>query len=1233
MRLRLVTILVAIAVSVVAISSALGSRIVGGPQAKLPPAVRDARRVYVPDELLVKFKNGTQAKSIAGVHRALGAEVIKRFRFIGVDHVKLPEGLQAADAVAGYRASANVEYAEPNYYRYAQALPSEPVIPTDPRFSDQWALHNTGQSIAGTAGVADADIDAPEAWRYPTSGQEVVVAILDTGVGALNPDLAAEVIWENPNEIPGNATDDDGNGRDDDTWGWDFVDDDADPMDPDMHGTHVAGIIGALHDNSFGVAGAVPGVKILPVRVLDALSMMTVADALEPIDYVKDLKDRGNPIWVVNISWGAPEPSQSERDALGALGDSGILVCAAAGNSGIDNDADPSNSNYPSSYDLDNIIAVAASDSLDQLAESETWGSHWGATTVDLTAPGAVILSSFPYRVEEIETFDETFDWTQAGSPQLWGIEDISGNNVLSDSVGVSYENNSDSLAYETLALDLSETTGVQIAFDAMFDLFPDIPPGGFYDRVTLELSDGGAFTPYAVYRLSPEIGGPFDSIIGRSMLFSLGQMDHFESEYIPDFDASQLNVGFRFVSDAVITGEGIYIDNLEVRVFPDAGAFDGTELMFMSGTSMASPMVAGAAAFLKMVEPGLDYAQIKALILDNVDPIDMPEGKETVTNGRLNLHNAVRVIDYDEDGLILEDELEYDSDPHSPDTDDDGLNDGEEVSTYGTDPNDDDSDGDGLPDGWEVDNDLDPNDGTGVNGADGDPDGDEYTNLDEYEGGSDPQDENSVPPVTAAFRASPTSGQVPVTVDFTDESTGDISSWSWDFGDGGSSTAQNPSHTYTSTGDFTVSLTVSGPAGSNTETKTDYIHVSAQPVPPVADFSASLISGNRPLAVDFTDESNGTVTSWSWDFGDGYVSTEENPSHTYYFTGDYTVTLTVSGPVGSDSQTAAVHVDQALPAEGLTYKTFVDDVKVTYSKPTCFACYNHLQDSLLIAVWGDEPGVLTVVAKEDAPLVWNDRCDVYIDAPDTYIKKAIAKGIQGQMDLYVCGQADYVKIFILKDGYVGDTLEYGQDFGLGSGALDPSKKVLIKRGAATAPVLGVSYPDAPFDLTPVPKSETFVEPELADYDYDYDEEGAEAKAGYVFEYGDVKVLYSKPGCTAFVNATDGTLTIQISDSDGDLLVKCGDEAYLDWGDFCDIYVDAPDASVNAMILKGRPETQLRVAGEVDYVKSFKLKYGSVGDTEFYGPDFGLYNTSLVPPNKILIKWGWATAPVLGVSN
>jgi len=162
-------------------------------------------------------------------------------------------------------------------------------------------------------------------------------------------------------------------------------------------------------------------------------------------------------------------------------------------------------------------------------------------------------------------------------------------------------------------------------------------------------------------------------------------------------------------------------------------------------------------------------------------------------------------------------------------------------------------------------------------------------------------------PAPEAGFTGSPTSGVVPLSVNFTDSSSGPISSWSWNFGDGGSSTAQNPSHTYNSTGTYSVSLTVTGPGGSDTLTRTNYIAVSDPP--PTADFSGSPTSGTAPLSVNFSDASSGNVTSWSWNFGDGGSSTAQNPSHTYSSGGSYTVSLTATGPGGSDTNTKVGYI------------------------------------------------------------------------------------------------------------------------------------------------------------------------------------------------------------------------------------------------------------------------------------------------------------------------------------
>ncbi|MHC4519752.1 MAG: S8 family serine peptidase [Planctomycetota bacterium] len=178
------------------------------------------------------------------------------------------------------------------------------------------------------------------------------------------------------------------------------------------------------------------------------------------------------------------------------------------------------------------------------------------------------------------------------------------------------------------------------------------------------------------------------------------------------------------------------------------------------------------------------------------------------------------------------------------------------------------------------------------------------------------------LPPV-ADFSASPTSGDAPLTVDFTDLSTGSPTSWSWTFGDGGTSTDQNPSHTYIASGTFTVQLTATNSAGADTLTKTGYVSVTEPPAPvlPVADFSADPTSGDAPLTVNFTDLSANGPTSWSWAFGDGGTSTDQNPSYTYDAPGNYTVVLMASNSAGDDTVTKTDHitVTQALPAPAQT--------------------------------------------------------------------------------------------------------------------------------------------------------------------------------------------------------------------------------------------------------------------------------------------------------------------------
>jgi len=358
---------------------------------------------YVPGEVLVKFKPTVAAASVNRVMADLQAKMVKQFAVIGVRQWKLGEGMAVEQAVARLKSDPNVAYAEPNYIYHID------VVPNDARFSELWGLNNTGQ----TGGTNDADIDAPEAWDIATGSDTVLIAVIDTGVDYKHPDLATN-LWTNPGEDPwqdpnnpatGNKKDDDGNGKVDDWRGWDFVNNDNDPFDDNQHGTHVAGTIGAIGNNGVGVVGVNWTVKIMPLKFLSAEGSGSTSDAIEAILYAVAKKAR-----VMNNSWGGGGYSQALRDAIAVADQANALFVAAAGNEGTDNDQVP---NYPSNYDVPNVVAVAATDHRDNLA---VWngngggggcpglcasalaagGSNYGATTVDLGAPGKNILSTTP---------------------------------------------------------------------------------------------------------------------------------------------------------------------------------------------------------------------------------------------------------------------------------------------------------------------------------------------------------------------------------------------------------------------------------------------------------------------------------------------------------------------------------------------------------------------------------------------------------------------------------------------------------------------------------------------------------------------------------------------------------------------------------------------------------------------------------------------------------------------
>ena len=271
-------------------------------------------------------------------------------------------------------------YFEPNVVQYSTAS-----VPDDSQFDQQWGMHNTGQ----TGGTTDADIDAPEAWDMWNGSSDVVVGVIDSGVDYTHEDLAANM-WINPGEVAGNGIDDDGNGFVDDIHGWDFAYGDNDPMDVRSHGTHCAGVIAATSDNGVGVSGINWSGSIMALKFLDDTGRGSGADAVSCVNYATMMRTQyGVNVRVLSNSWGGGGYEQGLYDAIAASRDADILFVASAGNAGTDNDTDI---HYPSNYDIDNVISVAATDHDDNLA----YFSNYGATTVDLAAPGVDIYSTVP---------------------------------------------------------------------------------------------------------------------------------------------------------------------------------------------------------------------------------------------------------------------------------------------------------------------------------------------------------------------------------------------------------------------------------------------------------------------------------------------------------------------------------------------------------------------------------------------------------------------------------------------------------------------------------------------------------------------------------------------------------------------------------------------------------------------------------------------------------------------
>jgi len=534
------------------------------------PRINDNAR---PGELLIRFKDSVSRDQMEHLHRFLGSTVLKQIDGLNLHRIRLDPQLTREKATQMYLATGLVKTAEPNFLRTVQT-----VIPNDPRFDDQWGL---------------GAISAPDAWEITQGSHDVIIAVIDTGVDFHHPDLAQN-IWINEKEANGlDGVDDDGNGYTDDIYGWDFADTDNLPFDlASRHGTHVAGIIGAVTNNSTGIAGVCPKVKLMVLKVQkngeDTMETMAIVEA---IVYARKMGAH-----IINCSFGGGDSSTNEYDEFEQFqtANNGLIVCAA-GNGGADTDNAPL---YPAGYDLPGIISVASSTKTATGEYILSGFSNFGATSVDVLAPGDDIYSTIPgTRMADAHlTIGSDPAPYPAVEMEFAGTTDengITGNLVdcgygYADDIPVSVKNN--------------------IALIQRGDLY-------FHQKVTNVQEKG------AIGAIIYNNEDPTDNTLNWTLLTP--------GDWIP------------VISVAHETGLVLRTHNLTPVTLVNQMIEDVAAYGNISGTSMAAGFVTGATGLLRTRVPEEPFIHLKQILLQTVDIIDSTQGK-LVTNGQINILKAL---------------------------------------------------------------------------------------------------------------------------------------------------------------------------------------------------------------------------------------------------------------------------------------------------------------------------------------------------------------------------------------------------------------------------------------------------------------------------------------------------------------------------------------------------------------------------------------------------------------
>jgi subtilisin family serine protease len=353
------------------------------PSTQSPIATVDGYEVAA-DEVLVKFRVPHTPPERIQLRNQIAADRDEEVGGIGLTRFH-SRTFDAESLLAFFRSQPNVEYAEPNYILRTTA------VPNDPQFGQLWGLRNTGQAVnGGSPGTPGADIRAVPAWDISTGSRNNVVGVVDTGVDYTHPDLAANV-WSAPSGftvVVGGRAITCAAG----THGFNAIINTCDPMDDHDHGSHVSGTIGAVGNNATGVAGVNWTASIMGLKFLSSSGSGTTVAAINAIEFAIQVKSvfsgsGGANVRVLSNSWGGGAFTTAMLDEINRANASGMLFVAAAGNAGTNTDLTPF---YPASYNVPNVVAVAATSNYDGLASF----SNYGATSVDLGAPGVNVLST-----------------------------------------------------------------------------------------------------------------------------------------------------------------------------------------------------------------------------------------------------------------------------------------------------------------------------------------------------------------------------------------------------------------------------------------------------------------------------------------------------------------------------------------------------------------------------------------------------------------------------------------------------------------------------------------------------------------------------------------------------------------------------------------------------------------------------------------------------------------------